>query len=53
MVEETGEDVKDGRSRFDQLLQSLGKEGGTVDGREEDGLHLVVPHLIGRLVGDY
>ncbi len=53
MVEERGENVEERSPRLDQLLQPLSLKGGPIDGRQEDGLHLVVAELVGGQVGRY
>lgn len=51
MVEARRQDVKYGRARVDELLQAFPQEGGPINGRQENGLHLVETELIRGLVG--
>lgn len=55
VVEEVVQYIEDGGLGEDELLQVLRVEVVSVhvDGAEEDGLHLVVTQLVGRLVRGY
>ena len=50
MIKARRKDIKNSRPRFNNVLEFFREEGCSVDGREEDGLHLVVAQLKGRLV---
>ena len=46
VVEETGQDVKNGCSRGDDLFKAFRVKGAAVNCRQKDGLNLVVSQLI-------
>ena len=50
MVETRRKDIENGDTRLDELLESFWEKSRPVDGREEDGLYLIVAEFKGRLV---
>ena len=50
MVETRWQDVENGHTRFYELFKSFSEEGCTVNGREKDGLYLIVAKFKGRLM---